>query len=136
MKLTNKQNLFLGIGAMLILGGIAWISLSIMGQSNNESRSSAKRFETLAPEMFTGRTREAYQAAKDVPEVLEQLPCYCGCRHTFDHKNNLFCFKDQHASACTICENTALEGRKMHDEGVPIERIKKVIQEKYAQYEP
>ena len=136
MKLTNKQNMLLGVAALMVLGGIAWISLRMLGESTGESSAVASGIETLSPEIFTGRTREAYQAAKDVPEVLEQLPCYCGCRHIFNHENNLFCFKDEHASACTICEDIALEGRKMHDEGLPIDRIKEVIKDKYSQYEP
>ncbi len=136
MKLTNKQNTLLGIAALLVLGSIAWVSLKITNSSTGETTTVARRFETLPPEMFTGSTREAYQAAKDVPEVLEQLPCYCGCRHEFNHENNLYCFRDEHASACTICEDIALEARKMHDQGLPIERIKEVIKEKYSQYEP
>ena len=128
--------MLLGIAALLVLGGIAWVSIRLMGGSNSESSSVTSHVETLSPEMFTGRTREAYQAAKDVPEVLEQLPCYCGCRQIFNHENNLFCFRDEHASACTICEDIALEGRKMHDDGLPIEQIKQVIKEKYSHYEP
>src|SRR5262245_57336035 len=120
----------------MVLGGIAWISLGLLNESSDVPGPVAGRIETLAPERFTGRTREAYQAAKDIPEVLEELPCYCGCRHSFDHENNLFCFRDEHASACTICEDIALEGRKMHDEGLPIDKIKQVIVDKYSKYEP
>src|ERR1019366_2245681 len=35
---------------------------------------------TLDPKSFSDpEIREAYQAAKDVPEVLEHIACYCGC---------------------------------------------------------
>ncbi len=38
------------------------------------------------------RTVDAYQAALDIPEYLEQIPCYCGCGEIEGHKNNLDCF--------------------------------------------
>ena len=137
MKSNNKQTLLLGIAAAAILAGIAWVSLRTTGEPPEASASVAKTAQTLPPEMFTDpAAREAYQAAKDVPEVLEQLPCYCGCMSSFGHKNNLFCFMDQHGSACTICQEIAVDARKMHKEGVPIERIKENIAAKYAKYEP
>jgi len=137
LKSNSKQILWLGSAAFAILAGIAWVSLRTAGDPAEQSAPVAKYAQTLPPEMFTDpATREAYQAAKDVPEVLEQLPCYCGCMKSFGHKNNLFCFLDQHGSACTICQEIAVDARKMHKEGVPIERIKENIAAKYAKYEP
>jgi hypothetical protein len=53
---------------------------------------------TLSPSMFNGRVREAYAIARDIPEVLDQLYCYCRCRENFGHKNLLSCYVDNHAS--------------------------------------
>jgi len=50
---------------------------------------------TLPPESFTGEIRQAYQAARDYPEVLETVSCYCGC-YGDGHRNNLDCYKDNH----------------------------------------
>jgi len=52
---------------------------------------------TLDPDSFTDPgVKEAYQAAKDTPEALEHVACYCGCFGTAGHRNNLDCFKDSH----------------------------------------
>ena len=52
---------------------------------------------TLAPELFTEpEIRQSYQAAKDHPEVLETVACYCGCYAESRHRNNLDCYKDNH----------------------------------------
>ena len=52
---------------------------------------------TLSPDRYTEpETKRAYQAAKDVPDVLEGVPCYCGCYANSGHRNNLDCFKDSH----------------------------------------
>lgn len=95
MKSTNKQNLWLGIIAVLLLGGIAWLSLRNAGESGQDT---VKTSQTLSPALFQGKTRDAYQAAADVPEVLEQLPCFCGCMQNNGHENNLFCFRDAHGA--------------------------------------
>lgn len=97
MKSSDKQNLLLGIAAVLILGVVAFVSLRVTDDSSRDSSDKRAQLQTLSPAMFTGKTRDAYQAAKDVPEVLEQMPCYCGCMQNSGHKNNLFCFMDQHA---------------------------------------
>ena len=52
---------------------------------------------TLPPESFEdGEIRQSYQAAKDSPEVLETVACYCGCYGSAGHRNNLDCYKDNH----------------------------------------
>ena len=137
MKSTNRQNLVLGIAAVAIMAGIAWVSLRGTSEPADDSAAIAKSAEVLSPTLFNDeRTRAAYQVAKDIPEVLEQLPCFCGCMTSFGHKNNLFCFKDQHGSGCTICQDIALDARKMHDQGMPIAQIQDNIKAKYARYQP
>lgn len=52
---------------------------------------------TLDPNNYTEpEVRAAYQAARDVPEVLEQMACYCGCYKEAGHRNNLDCYHDKH----------------------------------------
>jgi hypothetical protein len=133
---TSKQNLVLGIAAVAIIAAIAWVSLRGTNETANEPAVD-KSAEVLSPTIFSDeRTRAAYQVAKDIPEVLEELPCFCGCMTSFGHKNNLFCFKDQHGSGCTLCQDIALDARKMHDEGMSIAQIQDNIKAKYAKYQP
>ena len=137
MKANNKQNLILGIVAIAIMAGIAWVSLRGTNDASDDSAAIGKSAEVLSPALFNDeRTRAAYQTAKDIPEVLEQLPCFCGCMTSFGHKNNLFCFKDQHGSGCTICQDIALDAHKMHAEGKPIAQIQENIKAKYSKYQP
>jgi len=134
---TNKQNLVLGIAAIAVMALIAWVSLRGTNEPANESAAAAKSADVLSPTNFGDeKTRAAYEVAKDIPEVLEQLPCFCGCMTSFGHKNNLFCFKDQHGSGCTICQDIALDARKMHDAGMSIAQIQDNIKAKYARYQP
>ena len=40
-------------------------------------------------------TKEAYQFAVDHPEVLNYMPCYCGCYEEDGHTSNTNCFVDR-----------------------------------------
>jgi hypothetical protein len=53
--------------------------------------------KTLDPHLFKGKARQAYQIAKEIPEVLAQIPCFCDC-DVFGHENLLDCFIDQHGA--------------------------------------
>jgi hypothetical protein len=53
---------------------------------------------TLPPQRFRGKVKRAYQIAREIPEVLNQLYCYCRCFENFNHKNLLSCFVNTHAS--------------------------------------
>ena len=71
---------------------------------------------TLAPEKFTGPTREAYRAVREIPVTIAQLPCYCHCDRGFGHKSLYSCFEDDHASHCAVCVNEALLALRLEKE--------------------
>ena len=72
--------------------------------------------QTLAPEKFPGKTREAYQAARNIPQTLAQLPCYCYCDRGMGHKSLHSCFEDDHAAHCDVCVNEALMAYRLQKE--------------------
>jgi len=53
--------------------------------------------ETLDPNLFKGKAKEAYQIAKDIPKILSQIPCFCECE-AYGHENLLDCFIDKHGA--------------------------------------
>ncbi|MBZ0160026.1 MAG: PCYCGC domain-containing protein [bacterium] len=52
---------------------------------------------TPSPALFDGKLAQTYRIAREVPELLEQMPCYCGCGNMANHQNNLDCYVDRHA---------------------------------------
>jgi hypothetical protein len=134
---TSKQNLILGGAAVVIITAIAWSSLRAPNRQLTDSEIAAMSAGVLSPSIFSdAKARAAYQVAKDIPEVLAQLPCFCGCKDNYGHENNLFCFKDMHGSGCEICQDIALDARRMHDEGMPIDQIRDNIVARYSRYQP
>jgi hypothetical protein len=91
--------------------------------------------QTLSPDLFADpKAKEAYQIAKEIPDVLRELPCFCGCMRSHGHKNNLFCFMDEHGSACEICEDIALDAKRMHSNGATVKEIQDSVKNKYGHY--
>lgn len=51
------------------------------------------------PSLFTGMTRAAYAAAKQYPDAMNEVFCYCYCdQPPFNHKSLLSCFVDDHGA--------------------------------------
>ncbi len=54
---------------------------------------------TRPPESYSHPTlQKAYRIARDIPEVLVQLPCLCDCGQSHGHRGLLDCFVDDHAA--------------------------------------
>jgi hypothetical protein len=65
------------------------------------SPSAAARRETrptLDPARFVGKARLAHQVAREIPDVLDRLYCYCECDKHLGHKSLLSCYTDGHAA--------------------------------------
>lgn len=70
----------------------------------------------LPASQFTGLTRMAYAAVKEIPQTIAQLPCYCHCDEGFGHKSLQTCFVDDHAAHCATCIEEALLAYKLQKE--------------------
>jgi hypothetical protein len=53
---------------------------------------------TLDPARFVGKAAAAHRIAREIPDVLDQLYCYCGCDKHQGHKSLLSCYTDGHAA--------------------------------------
>lgn len=82
---------------------------------------------TLSPEFFTGNKKLAYQAAREIPQTLAQLPCYCHCDRGHGHKSLHSCFESEHGENCGICMGEALMAQSLQKRGVSVSEIRKQI---------
>jgi len=88
---------------------------------------------TMTPATFVGKAREGYEAAKAIPEIIAQLPCYCHCDQSMGHKSLHSCFEDDHASHCAVCiEEALLAYRLQKEEKLTPEQIRQAIIAKYS----
>ncbi|HEX6383331.1 MAG TPA: PCYCGC motif-containing (lipo)protein [Anaerolineae bacterium] len=90
--------------------------------------------------------REAYQFAVASPEIVQQLPCYCGCV-AFGHRSNYDCYVaevdpdgtityDMHAIGCTICVDITQDAMAQMRRGKSLPEIQSYVEARYAPYGP
>jgi hypothetical protein len=146
---AGLNNLWLILGGAVMLIAIVWVTIQTSstdsaGSAASSGTSIADKFDgnkghatlisTLDPAQFTGKARAAYQAAKEIPGILVELPCFCGCMDSKElgHKNNLYCFADSHGNICDLCQTIALEAKEMNRKGLPVETIRSNIRKTYG----
>jgi hypothetical protein len=76
-------------------GGVWWLSSPPPREASSIRRREMR--PTLEPSRFTGKVALAHQAAREIPDVLDQLHCYCGCDRSVGHVSLLSCYTDNHA---------------------------------------
>ena len=88
--------------------------------------------------------RLVYQIAGQSTEILEWMPCYCGCGESAGHKSNLNCFIeekredgtivwDDHGTRCLVCLEIAVQSAKMHKDGMDLKEIRQTIDNNYKE---
>jgi hypothetical protein len=85
---------------------------------------------------FFGMAAVGYASAKQIPEVVSKLFCYCGCDSTDNHNRLIDCFTSMHGQDCHICQEEAVLALKLHRQGVPVAEIQKQIDEGFAHHYP
>ena len=90
--------------------------------------------------------QQAYQFAVANPDVMKQIPCYCGCGK-MGHTSNYSCYVqsvddkgvityDTHALGCSICVDITQDVLRMLKDGKALSEIKATIDQTYSQYGP
>jgi hypothetical protein len=89
------------------------------------------------------QVQQAYEFAARHPEVLQYVPCYCGCER-IGHTANHSCFVksraangrvtewDSHGIGCAICLQVGLDAMALYNQGVKPAAIRTAIDKKYA----
>lgn len=129
----NRRWIFAALAALAIVAvGVGAWTMRSAADSVAATKAKGER-PTLDPARFFGVVREAYEVAQKNPALLAQLHCYCGCDKEVGHQNLLDCYRDEHGAHCPICTGEAVEAAKLADEGLPIEQIRRVLRDHYAQ---
>ncbi len=85
-----------------------------------------------------------YQAAAENSDLLQWIPCYCGCAESADHQHNGNCFYkeirpdgvvvwDDHGTRCNACLETAAYSVMMKQEGKNLLEIRNWIDQNYKE---
>ena len=90
--------------------------------------------------------QQAYQFASANPDIMQQIPCYCGCR-AIGHTSNYSCYVqsvdangkitfDKHALGCSICVDITQDVIRLQRDGKSTQEIRAYVDTTYSRYGP
>lgn len=89
--------------------------------------------------------QQAYQFNIANPDIMQKIPCYCGCG-AVGHHSNFNCYAkidaagkmtfDGHALGCSICVDITLDTMRLLKQGQDISAIQDYVDDKYSRYGP
>jgi hypothetical protein len=90
--------------------------------------------------------QQAYQFAFANPDIMKQIPCYCGCG-AMGHTSNYSCYVqgvdstgkitiDSHALGCSTCVDITQDVIRMNREGKSVQEIRAYVDTTYSKYGP
>ncbi|USK86928.1 PCYCGC domain-containing protein [Peribacillus asahii] len=99
------------------------------------------------PEFLADKSEDMqtiYVAAAKHQKLLEQIPCYCGCGESANHKNNYDCFVfenkesgavvwDDHGTKCGVCLEIAAQAVVDFNNGKTVKEIREAIDQQYEE---
>lgn len=90
------------------------------------------------------QVKEVYQIASQHYDLLQWIPCYCGCAESAGHQHNGHCFIaevkedgsvlwDDHGTRCGVCLEIAYLSSELEDQGKSPAEIRAFIDARYRE---
>ena len=90
--------------------------------------------------------QQAYQFAVANPDIMQKIPCFCGCGR-LGHKSNYSCYVqsidaqgkitfDDHALGCSLCVDITQDTMRLMKQGKTTQEIRTYVDATYTKYGP
>ena len=146
--MPNPRRLSFLILAVLLIAGGATTGCSTPTAGGTEHTHTMAPLEQMPAEVRDAPTlvQAAYQFAVGNPDVLKNIPCYCGCGG-IGHTSNYSCYVaganadgstkfDTHALGCSICVDITQDVMRLFREGSSTQDIRGYVDQMYSRYGP
>src|SRR5690242_5441523 len=143
MLSTTRKLLFLSIIVVLLSTTIS--ACSTQKQANDlQMMSMGQMPADVQAAPVTVQT--AYQFAAANPDIMKNIPCYCGCGNV-GHTSNYNCYVsnvddkgnirwDSHALGCSICVDITQDVMRMLKDGKSLQDARAYVDATYSKYGP
>ncbi|TFG71654.1 MAG: hypothetical protein E4H27_04155 [Anaerolineales bacterium] len=134
----------------IVLIGLTFVLLIAAGCSKEQAPNIELKMAPMADMPSTVRqapvnVQQAYQFNIANSDIMQQIPCYCGCG-AVGHHSNFNCYAnidaagkmtfDGHALGCSICVDITTDTMRLLQQGQDIPAIQAYVDNKYSQYGP
>ena len=142
MKLSRK--LLFG----LLISLVALASLPACSTQSSDVHLNMTSMDQMPSEVQSApvSVQEAYQFSVANPDIMKNIPCYCGCGNV-GHTSNYSCYVsgvddkgnvsfDHHALGCSICVDITQDVMRMLKAGKSPPDIRAYVDNTYSKYGP
>jgi len=118
------------VGAPLLLGGSRG---SASGPRHPDPRPGITAEHVLPESKVDAEHRDAYDAARQIPEILDGIYCHCDCadRHS-NLRSLLSCYETEMPMSCGVCSGEARTALRLHREGKTLDEIRAAIDKRFG----
>lgn len=140
----SRKLLFLLLAALLVMNTVSACSSS----TSDEVHLYMLPMDQMPMDVQSApvTVQEAYQFASINPDVMENIPCYCGCGNV-GHTSNYDCYVsavddpdtisfDNHALGCSICVDITQDVMRMLREGQSPQEARAYVDATYSKFGP
>jgi hypothetical protein len=126
----------LSIVAVLDRSAFRWTGAESL--AHPEPRAGITADKVLKPEDLGERPRkavlEAFEAARQYPQVFDGLACACGCHGeaSYQHRSLLVCYETRQPTGCQSCQMEATFVGKMAKDGKTLAEIRAAVDKKFG----
>lgn len=148
MTRTKLRTFFIALIVMLQATSLLSACSSNTTSTNETGELAMASMDGMPAEVKSAPTtvQQAYQFNVANPDVMKQIPCYCGCGK-MGHTSNYSCYVqsvdeqgvityDTHALGCSICVDITQDTMRMLRQGKTVAEIKASVDQTYAKYGP
>jgi hypothetical protein len=142
MKISRNILFALMIGALTLTG------LSACSTSSSETHLAMMPMDQMPAEVQSApvTVQTAYQFNAANPDIMKDIPCYCGCGN-IGHTSNYDCYVsnidangvitfDNHALGCSICVDITQDVMRMLRDGKGPQDARAYVDATYSKYGP
>ena len=136
---TKSLPIIIAVVIVIFVGGYFYdknsrdypIAIKDVSAANIDALRGGETRPTLSPAQFFGKAARTYKIARENPELIDSIYCYCNCKKNFGHKSLLTCFVDKHALNCDICQDQALYADSLYQKNNDIAKIRVAVDKRF-----
>jgi hypothetical protein len=146
MKISRKILFLFLIGSLVLTGVTACSTSSEAGDSHANMEMASMDIMPAEVQSAPVSVQQAYQFNVANPDIMENIPCYCGCGNV-GHTSNYDCYVadvdgagqisfDSHALGCSICVDITQDVMRMLEDGKSPQDARAYVDASYSKYGP
>jgi hypothetical protein len=103
------------------------------GPRHPDPRPGISAEHVLPDDQVDAAHKDAYDAARQIPEVLDGIYCHCDCadRHS-NLRSLLSCYETEMPMSCGVCSGEARMALRLHEQGKSLAEIRAAIDKRFG----